>query len=109
MDGTPSPVDDSRPAQIRVHLTSRTAHVEVSGELDLSGAPALAQALAEHLGGPRQVLVDMSQVVFADCAALGVLLNAYGADPTLRLFAPSRPVLRLLRLAEVTIPCFGEG
>ena len=53
------------------------ATVEVAGEVDLSTAPALKQALLETIeGGARRVLVDLSHATFIDSTTLGVLMGA---------------------------------
>jgi len=53
------------------------ATVEVAGEVDLSTAPALKQALLETIeGGSRRVLVDLSHATFIDSTTLGVLMGA---------------------------------
>src|ERR1700676_5137340 len=51
--------------------------VTVVGEVDLSTAPELKEALAEVLGsGARGVLVDLSHATFIDSTTLGVLMGA---------------------------------
>jgi anti-sigma B factor antagonist len=53
------------------------ATVAVAGEVDLSTAPALKQALLETIeGGSRKVLVDLSHATFIDSTTLGVLMGA---------------------------------
>ena len=53
------------------------ATVEVAGEVDLSTAPALKQALLETIeGGARRGLVDLSHATFIDSTTLGVLMGA---------------------------------
>jgi anti-sigma B factor antagonist len=62
-----------------------TILVKVSGEVDLSTAPALAQELRHALQGDRRVVVDLEKVEFLDCAGLRVLLSAAA------LHDPARP------------------
>lgn len=51
--------------------------VRVVGEVDLSTAPDLKEALTEVIeGGGLGVLVDLSQVTFIDSTTLGVLMGA---------------------------------
>jgi anti-sigma B factor antagonist len=53
------------------------ATVEVAGEVDLSTAPALKEALLQTIeGGARRVLVDLSHATFIDSTTLGVLMGA---------------------------------
>jgi len=97
-------VHGSCPQRVRVRESVATVHVMVCGEVDLCTAPALEDVLEGHLGRGQQVIVDLSQVAFADGSALRVLLRACRRDPDLQLFAPSRSVRRLLRLAGVSLP-----
>jgi len=49
----------------------------VSGEIDISTAPALRDRLVSlALDGPATVVVDLRQVTFLDSTALGVLVSA---------------------------------
>ena len=48
----------------------------VSGEVDLSTAPNLTQALEEVLGLGNQVVVDLEEVRFMDCSGLRALVQA---------------------------------
>jgi anti-sigma B factor antagonist len=58
-------------------LGGGVASVAVAGEVDLSTAPALKQALLETIeGGARRVLVDLSHATFIDSTTLGVLMGA---------------------------------
>lgn len=71
--------------------------VEVGGELDLQAVPLL-----NTLGGePHFVVLDLKGVTFMDCSGLHALGNAQrralGAGGAVRLAAPSRHVLSLLR------------
>jgi anti-sigma B factor antagonist len=51
--------------------------VTVVGEVDLSTAPELKEALGEVLeSGAQGVLVDLSQATFIDSTTLGVLMGA---------------------------------
>lgn len=52
------------------------AVVSTGGELDADATADLDQALQVAASGSRNVVVDMSRVVFADSAAMGVLLAA---------------------------------
>jgi anti-sigma B factor antagonist len=52
--------------------------IDVAGELDLDGAPALCAAIEDgrHPRGPDHVIVDLSRVSFCDSTGLRALLNA---------------------------------
>lgn len=81
----------------------------VSGEIDVSTAPALRDRLvALALEGPVTVVVDLSEVTFLDSTALGVLVSALKRlredGGGLRLVVASGSVARVLEitgLAEV--------
>ncbi|GLW72680.1 hypothetical protein Kpho02_49790 [Kitasatospora phosalacinea] len=81
--------------------------VRVRGEVDADTAPRthreLTRALAEH----REVVLDLSEVTFMDCAGLRVLLAAGElADRTgarLVLRGAGRPVARLLELTGLDL------
>ncbi len=80
-----------------------TAHVTVSGEIDLHNAAGLGEAILTTVTSYRTaVTIDLRQVAFCDCAGLNVLLAArHTADRhhrSLRITDASRPVERLLRI-----------
>jgi anti-anti-sigma factor len=87
-----SPITNSAPAAPRSATTFRasasrteaTALVAFSGELDLAAAPQAAAALRAQLeAGVRDLLVDLGQVTYLDCAGLRTLIDvARAADHT---------------------------
>lgn len=79
--------------------------VDAHGELDLATASRLEEALEECAREhPRRLVVDLADVPFVDAAGLRVLISAHdrqerdGGEFAIR--RPSRPVLRLLELAQ---------
>ncbi|MGW7444161.1 STAS domain-containing protein [Kitasatospora sp. NPDC054795] len=76
--------------------------VRANGEIDLDTAPSLRRALATALETHREVVLDLSEVTFMDCAGLGALVRARNqADRSGRhliLRGTSRCVVRLLKL-----------
>ncbi|GAA2974147.1 hypothetical protein GCM10010519_06690 [Streptomyces lactacystinicus] len=76
--------------------------VRADGEIDLGTAPSLRRALTAALKSHREVVLDLSEVTFMDCAGLGVLVQAHNqADRCggrLALRGAGRCVLRLLKL-----------
>lgn len=70
--------------------------VSVSGELDLSSAPILRDALEPVIAlGPDQVIIDLSDLRFVDSTGLAVLLEAQ-ARVDLRLRDSSLAVQRII-------------
>jgi anti-sigma B factor antagonist len=58
-------------------LGGGVSRVDVVGEVDLSTAPELKEALGEVIdAGARGVLVDLSDATFIDSTTLGVLMGA---------------------------------
>jgi anti-anti-sigma factor len=86
-------------------LSSGRVCVAVEGELDLSTADELKQALLRELSGGRRVLLDLSDVTFIDSSGLAAIVNAFGdtADGNggkLELLPELHPQAR--RLMELT-------
>lgn len=75
--------------------------VDVVGDLDLASGPGVIERLVQMAGGPRDVVADLSQVTFMDCAGLRALSAAQFLIPgRLWLRAPSRPVAWLMALTH---------
>ncbi|MEU8517688.1 STAS domain-containing protein [Kitasatospora sp. NPDC048722] len=76
--------------------------VRARGEIDFDTAPSLRRALAAALESHREVVLDLSEVTFMDCAGLGALVRARNqADRSGRrlvLRGAGRCVVRLLKL-----------
>ncbi len=90
-------------------LISRTtfdhdhAVMAVSGELDMSTAPDLSDALADVVDRrPRDLTVDVADLAFIDSTGLTVLVRASKQlrehDATLRLSSPTPSVRRILEI-----------
>jgi anti-sigma B factor antagonist len=90
-----SPPVDGAPFELNVRDLDGTRFVTVSGEVELS----VADALTEALSGQR-VLVDMTGVTFIDSTGLACLLVALDASETLVL-RRSTSVARILELGGV--------
>ncbi|MFF2548830.1 STAS domain-containing protein [Kitasatospora sp. NPDC058063] len=82
--------------------------VRAHGEIDLDAAPSLRRALATALESHQEVVLDLSEVTFMDCAGLGALVRARnqadrcGARLVLR--GADRRVVRLLKLTGLHRP-----
>jgi anti-sigma B factor antagonist len=83
-------------------VAGETVTVVMTGEADLTSAPALAARLNQILDDqPRHLVFDMSRVGFIDVAAARLIAGAArslppGRRPVLR--SPSPLVLRVLEL-----------
>ncbi|WP_432986347.1 STAS domain-containing protein [Dactylosporangium sp. CA-233914] len=78
------------------------AVVAVHGEVDVTSAPAVREALVRAIDGlPIRVVIDLAGVWFMDSSALTVLISGYkraqSAGVPLVLASPSPTVYRLLR------------
>ena len=91
-------------AATRYEEKDGTQIVSVTGEVDLSSAPRLAEVIwraKEQAGSdPPHVVVDLSRVEFMDTAGLAVLLEELNSSRQLdgrkRLVAPEGALTRLL-------------
>jgi anti-sigma B factor antagonist len=77
--------------------------LRVVGELDSYSSPELRDCLESLVAqGSTRVVVDLTDVVFADSTAMGVLVGALkrlrAVDGDLVLKHPQPPVMRLMKL-----------
>jgi len=96
------------PMEVTVAHNGAAATVVVAGELDLSSADRLRDALRGEVDAGRPVLVDLRSCTFIDSVGLSVLIQAAQRGRTLAIVSPSAAVRRLLELArlESLIPVF---
>jgi anti-anti-sigma factor len=87
---------EGAPFEVSTQDVNGTRFVTVSGEVDMS----VADALAEALHGP-QLFVDMTQVTFIDSTATSCLLHALEASEKL-ILRRSAQVERLLELSGLS-------
>lgn len=83
-----------------------TRTVGVSGEVDVSNASALREAIDKALeDGSRDVVVDLADVAYIDSTGIGVLVGGAQrlgkAGGSLRVTNPQRNVARVLSLLGV--------
>ncbi|MFD5613404.1 STAS domain-containing protein [Kitasatospora sp. NPDC127060] len=77
--------------------------VRASGDVDLAAAPRLRRDLAHALAAHHDVVLDLSEVEFMDCAGLGALVEALNqADRQGRRLALRGTGPRVARLLELT-------
>jgi anti-sigma B factor antagonist len=80
--------------------------ITLAGELDVAAAPGLRRALTPTSAASMPDLaVDLRQVTFLDCCALGVLLATYqqvrAEGGCLRLIGAEQGPLKLVRLCHL--------
>ncbi|MET1025875.1 MAG: STAS domain-containing protein [Dongiaceae bacterium] len=82
--------------------------IALEGEIDLENAPAVRQALLEHLKAGKSLLVDMAQVSYIDSSGIASLVEGlqvarkHGCDLALVSVSPrAHRVLELARLDKV--------
>jgi anti-sigma B factor antagonist len=88
---------------VRVSCTYPLTTLRVTGEVDLSNADDLVRFVDQAIAvGCTLVEVDLSEVTFIDCHAIGRLLEAkhrvHAASAHLWVHAVSPQVLRMLEL-----------
>jgi anti-sigma B factor antagonist len=90
------------PFRVMIEYREGAVLVRPSGELDVMTAPRLEQALAGVPDEHTVVLVDLSGVVFADCAGLRPIRRAVerrsGDAACVRIFGAPPRVERVLSL-----------
>jgi anti-sigma B factor antagonist len=100
------------PFAVDVAWVRKTATVAISGEVDLSTAPALDDCLVEVVAKcPDRLVVDLAQLRFIDCSGVAVLdrareaLLAMGCRMVLR--SPNRLARMVLRVTGLEGLCQG--
>jgi anti-anti-sigma factor len=87
--------------------------VVITGELDLTTRPALAERLSLIIRTrPRRLVLDMAGTCFMDCGSARLIVSAAqllpeGRRPIIR--HPSRAVRRVLELTGLDAECEIEG
>jgi anti-anti-sigma factor len=74
--------------------------VDVTGDIDITSAPAVTAALEPHLGHTGVVVVDLSQTNFIDSTGLSVFVGAAQicGSTSLRLVITTEPVARVFQI-----------
>jgi anti-anti-sigma factor len=89
--------------------------LRLEGELDISSAPQVEQAVESQLaGGARQVVIDLRALSFIDSSGLRLFIllsdRARSEGWELRLIRPGEPTIAVFRLtgAEENLPFVEE-
>ncbi len=79
-----------------------TLSITVKGELDMSAAPGLSEAISEAAGEGATVVLDLQAVTFLDSSAIGALVAAgrelSGRDGRLQVGPRSAIVSKVLEI-----------
>lgn len=88
---------------ITCERTGTTAHLAVTGELDMASTPQLREYLRAELGDDSEIVVlDLGRASFIDSSGLHVLIEATARyDGRLRVI-PNHGLLRLLDLTGLS-------
>jgi len=88
---------------VKVSAASGSGTVHLRGELDLSSAPRLREALSDlYRGGTHSLILDLSELAFVDSTGLSELVAALkhcrqrGGDVVLR--SPSASTAKVLAI-----------
>jgi anti-anti-sigma factor len=99
-------LDSERAAEVVIETRfdpTGVAIVTVSGDLDISNAGKLEQAVASITAErPEQLIFDLSGLRFMDSAGIAVLLDAARKVNAVRLREPSHSVRRVVELTGLT-------
>jgi anti-anti-sigma factor len=106
----------STPFRLSTNIDGESASITIVGELDLSTAPRVEEALDAVLAKRAQrVVVDLSQVAFVDSSGLRMLIamsdRAGEEGWTLALVRPPEPARSVFQItgAEENLPFVEEG
>lgn len=98
---------------IEVEVSQDEATVVITGELDLTSRPVLAESLFAALRTrPRRLVLDLSGTAFMDCGSARLIASAGRFLPDgarLVIRRPSRPVRRVLGLTGLDTDFRIEG
>lgn len=90
--------------QLEVNVT-RMAVIALSGEIDMAGLDDLQSAIEPHLAQGQTVVLDLSNVTFADSTLVKVLVQVHGKandiGGALLVRNPSNPVRRVLSIGDL--------
>ena len=106
--GAPAPLAALTAAShgsLEVRYTGADGEVVLRGELDAYTVPQLDEVLsaAAGTGGPKRIVVDLSQLEFIDVTGVGALVNANnGAHRTGGEIVLRSPRSQTLKLLEIT-------
>jgi anti-sigma B factor antagonist len=89
---------------VRVDASQEGVTMVITGELDLTTRPVLAEHLSAVLRtGPRRLILDLAGTGFLDCGSARLIVSAARSLPEgsrLIIRRPSRAVRRMLELTR---------
>lgn len=90
---------------VRVSTEADAVVIHVEGEVDMTAMEQLRDSVEPFLGPQQTIVMDLSQITFADSTLIKVLVKARGeltaAGGSLLLRNPSTNARRLLTFAEL--------
>ena len=97
----------SIPFEVRSSRRGEVTILEVAGEIDMSTAPELANAIGSVTRGASLVVVNLSEVVFLDSSALNALVRSQRElaerNISIRVVSPTdRAVRRVFEITHLT-------
>jgi anti-anti-sigma factor len=104
---TPFTREIAGPATVTTDVVGRRNVVSVAGEIDLTTAPALTDAIETALeGGAQELWVDLTPTGFMDCSGVHALLaaetQARRLNRRLAVICPARNIRRVLDITGVS-------
>lgn len=92
---------------VRVEPRGETTYIEVSGEVDLSTAPQLRDAIMHGLqAGPKWLVIDFARVDYLDSSGVHVLFECHRVaeerSAAMSIAAAPAHIRRVLEITGVT-------
>ena len=99
--------NDRDPLEIEVQQNEDRTLVVIAGELDVSTASYLYDALSDlELTDPHHVVLDLAKVTFMDSTGLSVIVTEHKrldqVNGTLTIFSPPSSIRRLFEITGLT-------
>lgn len=93
--------------EVRTSTLGAAGVVAVLGEIDLSAAPRVREAVGDHIdAGVCHLVLDLTQVTFMDSTGLGLLVGTHKATSArgggLRVVCENPRLLRLLAVTGLS-------
>lgn len=91
--------------KVSLRLEDTTRIIDISGEVDLNGSPALRKALFEALRESRKVALNLAGIRYIDSSGIAVMIEALRESQRLKrqfvLFGMNPAVYDVFKLTHV--------